>query len=327
MFLFNQHVSNQYCKVLVLSAVFFLIVGCSPEASAKTRFLPPCESVNAQLYTGNFYPELQSKDAIDVSDAIYALAYQNLPLAKSKALKFLSYETKRWSDIQDIPETSQPNMRVIVTFISPSLVRAIVLNDLLANYNTAQVANLETATMESLTVLDKKEEFAFSFLIQAKEQTPPANFSIPLADIQLHTTAGSQVKSTHNDDYLNLPIASSAHRYSGLFFYPTQVMKNGVCSPLFKPGTETSLMLKIDTAQIGAPENVLLHWQIYLPLLVGLNRSLTDNVNTVQSADDATFEIPLNEKDVRIRDPIEYANNWRDVGRFIWWKMVLDGLP
>jgi len=328
MILFNQHVPDQYWKVLVLFVVCFLIIGCGPEASAKTQFLAPCESVNAQIYTGNFYPELQSMEAINVADTIYMLAYQNLPLARSKALKFLSYETERWSDIQNFPEITQPNVRVIVTFISPALVRAIVLNQLLAHYNPTQVASLEVATLESLTSLDRKEEFAFSFLIQAREPTPPNNFLIPLADIQLHTTAGTQVKSSHNDDYLNLPITSSEHRYSGFFFYPARVIKNGVCSPLLKPETETSLTLMINTAEIGSQKNVLLHWQIYLPLLAGLNGSLTDTINAVQSSDDATFENPLKENDIKIRNPLpEDASSWRDVGRFIWSKMIMEGMP
>jgi len=87
-------------------------------------------------------------------------------------------------------------------------------------------------------------------------------------------------------------------------------------------------MLMINTAEIGDQKNVLLHWQIYLPLLAGLNGSLTDTINAVQSSDDATFENPLKENDIKIRNPLpEDASSWRDVGRFIWSKMIMEGMP
>jgi hypothetical protein len=326
MFLFNQHVSNQHLKVLVFAAMFFLIVGCGSEASASAQTLPPCETVSAQLYTGNFYPELQSMEALEMADQIYALAPQNLVLARRQALKFLRYETQRWSDVQSVP--SQPNIRVIVSFISPGLVRAIVLNHLLYKYDPVQPPNLEVATTESLTYFDKKGELAFLILIQVKDLKGDNNFSIFPTDILLHTTADTQVKSTHHDDYVNLPLDFSAQRYSGLFFYPARVIDKGVCGALLKPGTETSLMLMNNKAQISNNQaSLALHWQISLPMLININKSLVDISDAAQSEDDM-FENPLLKEDkLSIWDPNKDTDTWRDVGRLIWRKMIMDGLP
>jgi len=84
-------------------------------------------------------------------------------------------------------------------------------------------------------------------------------------------------------------------------------------------------MLMIDKAQIGI-DSIALHWQINLPLLVNINKPMVDISDAAQSEDD-TFESPLGDEKLRVWDPSADTNFWRDVGRLIWWEMIMDGLP
>jgi hypothetical protein len=313
---------------LVYVAVTYFLVGCDSDAPATPQPLAPCPSESSQIYTGFFYPELRSEEAKNVAERIYAQAPIDMAIAKREALKFLSYETERWSDVKYKSFDPQPRLRFIVSFLTPGLVRAIVLNHLLSTYNPAQVANLEAETGKSLAILDKREEFAFIILIQAEQATTPIEFSVYPSEIQLHTTDGFQVKSTHSDDFLNLPLDTSKNLYSGLFFYPVKVSKNGICDLLLKPGTETSLLLKIDTAKISDQTNVMLDWVIYFPLLYNLIVPMydVDTITAVQNADDS-FETHLDALEVTSFVESSDAIIWRDVGRLIWWKLLLEGVP
>ncbi|MEI7846246.1 MAG: hypothetical protein WCK35_10625 [Chloroflexota bacterium] len=310
------------------SVMVFASCSAEPLQPTQSQTLLPCASNSSQIYTGNFYPELRGEDVRKAANEIYAAASQNPAIAKREALKLLAYEAERWSSVQYVPSDPQPSMRVIVTFLTPGLIRAIVLNHLLSTGRIGPPIDLESATNENLGALDKREEFAFLILIQPEATTVPIQFSISPADIFLHTTDGFQVRSTHSDDYLNDSQSTSSNTLSGLFFYPATVMRKGSCELLLTPGMETSLMLKIDKATFADRTNVPIKWVKQFPLLYSLIQPMLklDFASPMENSEDKE-ETPLRQapdvKDYSTKDAIL----WRDIGRHIWWRMVLVDVP
>lgn len=328
MILFTHHPSRQRWVVLLYCAVALLFVGCASEPPADPQILPFCPSESSQIYTGEYYPELRSQEAKNVADEIYSLASSDNPVGKREALKFLKYEAERWSSVQYINYDPQPRMRVIVTFLTPGLVRAIVLNHFLYKGILGQPDLLEAETKKSLAILDRREEFAFIILIQPEIATTPVEFSLFPAEIIMHITDGSEVRSTHSDDILNSPLDTSENLYSGYFFYPVKVTRQGVCSYLLKPGIETSLLLKIAVAKFAEQENVTLNWVVDFPLLFNLDDPMLtiDRIGPVLNGEDGQ-ELPIDQPPSAYFRENEDTINWRDVGRFYWWKVYKQSIP
>ena len=315
--------------VLVFCVAAFLLAGCASEPPADPLTLPACPSTSSQIYTGEYYPEFRSGEVRDAVTKIYDSASSNPSVAKREALKLLSFQTQRWSDVQYITYDPQPRMRVIVTFLTPGIIRTIVLNHFLFNNITKERDKLEAATTASLAILDKREEFAFLILIQPEQVTTPVNFSIFPADILMHTTDGSQIRTTHSDDLLNSMLDTSENLYSGYFFYPAKVTRKGACSYLLTPGIETSLVFKIQTARFAEHDNVTINWVVHFPLLFNLDLPgyAIDLSSPVLNGEDEP-EKPL-EQLQKIDNYSKETDNilWRDIGRYHWWKMVWQGVP
>ena len=322
----SQHPSRQLA-VLLYCAAILLMAGCASDPPGDPLTLPACPSISSQIYAGDYYPEFRDKEVQAAVEEIYALASTDTITAKREALKLLRYETERWSDVQYVLFDPQPHMRVIVTFITPGLIRAIVLNHYLSKGIISQPDKLKEATKESLAMLDMREEFAFLILIQPQPSTTPVDFLLPPANILLHTTDGFQVRPTHSDDLLNSPLDTSLDLYSGYFFYPAKVTKHGACNYLLTPGLETSVMLRIDNARFIEHTDVTMSWVLHFPLLYKLDDPafIIDRVTPVNGEDG--FESPqlppAVEHFVRTEDVIP----WREIGRFHWWKLVSEGIP
>jgi hypothetical protein len=319
---------------IVAILLFFTSIGvfasCSAEPLQPTQSqtLTPCTSNSSQIYTGDFYPELRGEDVKKAANEIYAAASQNPEIAKREALKLLAYEAERWSSVRYVPSDPQPSMRAIVTFLTPGLIRAIVLNHMLSTGRIGPPIDLESETNNNLGILDKREEFAFLILIQPEATTVPIKFSISPTDIFLHTTDGYQVRSTHSDDYLNESQSTSSNIFSGLFFYPAMVMRKGSCELLLKPGMETSLMLKIDNATFAERNNVPIYWVKQFPLLYSLIQPMIklDFSSPLENSDNPDFPLQKAPKAVGF-SPDSDQIRWRDIGRHIWWRMVLIDVP
>jgi hypothetical protein len=318
---------------IYLISVFtcLFLASCAAEAPTAPTTLAPCQSINPLIYTGDQYPEMQSNEAKKVAEEIFAFAQNgDIPKARREALRFLWYETERWSDVQYRSfEGGLPSIRVITTFLTPGLVRAIVLNHLVYKYDPQNPPNLEQETRLRLEELDKRNEFGFLLIIQSDTSTIPHNFSIAAGDILLRTTAGRQVSSTHNDNFVNIPLPGMGI-YSGLLFYPAAAIINNNCSPVLEPNMETSLLMVVDNARWADQVNIGFTWHYSIPLFVELNKPLFDLRNEPVDNQDYLNDAP--QIDIQFtNDSFKNGekNNivWREVGRYIWNKLILDNVP
>jgi len=326
---FKQYRPSQTWVVFVSLAVTFFLVGCAAEAPTAPQTLETCQTNNPLIYTGASYPEFQSEQAKQVANEIYSIATQgDLPKAKREGLRFLWYETQRWSDVEYHPFDTLPKVRIIATFLTPGLIRAIVLNNLLFNYDPSYVANLDAETNTSLEKMDKRQEFAFLLIVQSDESATINTFSIPSGEVLLRTTAGRQVRNTHNDNFENISLRSK-ELYSGLLFYPAAAVINGVCSPVLEPNIETSLLLLVDRARWGDQVNIGFNWQFVIPLFVELNKPLFNVRKDDLRDNDWENNSPMADIQLAPNSFLDQTDSvsWREVGRYVWYKLIMDQVP
>jgi hypothetical protein len=88
------------------------------------------------------------------------------------------------------------------------------------------------------------------------------------------------------------------------------------------------IIRKLNSIKISDQTNVMLDWVIYFPLLYNLIVPMydVDTITPVQNADD-TFETHLDALEVTSFVESSDSIIWRDVGRLIWWKLLLEGVP
>jgi hypothetical protein len=315
---------------IVLCLVLFLLAGCGLgdiAAGATSTPQPTCSpSKGVGFY--DFPPSpAQGEIAQTITKTIFDGYPDNPPAARREALRFLQAETKRWSHYRDGGENNT-RVRMIITFITPELVQALVLNEALSSENP-QAKSLDNYMLEGFSNFKRRNEFVFllTFLPESTQENNPV-FYVPPEKIRLHNTSSLNVPRTHSDDFLNGTLKFSDKNQSGFVFFPIGVNQSGKendCSRVLDPEWDTSLMLEISGAKIGNQTEQTINWTIpFTSLLLPDGTIFKVDWNTeVQPGDDATFKtfelrnLPL---PVFGSDPDDIF--WRDYGRFIWGKLT-----
>ncbi len=325
----KKYSSGQPWLVLALLFIPLFLASCVPVTS-PTTYLEPCKPGNIKLYSGQSYPELQDAQAQKTVDAIFGKYPEKPDEVKKLALRFLGYETQRWSDFRSTSDSDPSKLKTLVTFISPGLIRAIALSQALStakSYPNFGINEVQNITNKYIKIFDDQNDFGFFILyMPADTSTPQQNFEIPPSSIELHSTVGKQIKSNRSDDYLNAPLSFAKTNYSGFVFYPIGGKNGESCDPLLVSKSGTSLTLKILTASIAGKQNIALSWQFYFPLLTDTEKLLID-INSDNSAVNSNELSPKNEPSSK-----DYSNDpeniyWQEMGRFIWWKLTLEPDP
>jgi hypothetical protein len=305
-----------------------VLTGCVPVTS-QTTYLEPCKLGGIKLYSGDSYPELEDSKAKNTANAIYEIVNRSPAIAKREALRMLGFETMRWSAYKPAPTADQILVKTLVTFISPGLLRAIALNEVLYKSETYQPQVLEQITNDHLAIFDKDNDFAFFILfLPENSSTTQQNFEIAPSSIELHNTTGKQIKSNRSDDYLNTPLSINEPHYSGLLFYPIAGKSGDKCDPMLVSKAGTSLTLKIPAASIAGKSNVALSWQIYFPLLDTNEPYLfkIDSTSPVSNNEDKNL-FPWDQPSKKSYTTWWEDPYWQDIGKFIWWKLTLQPIP
>ncbi len=218
-------------KVLFTWAIVLLLVGCElpgPELIPTPTSVPPTPLPTKCKPPIGFYQKTNDEmsamphRANSIAEAIYvnALTARNtgdeasLARERSKALQLLAYETLRWSRVQDIPKNGK-KLRLILTFISPELIHAVMLNYVISNNLSLPNNNFREYTQGILQRMDGKREYAFLLSLQAEL---PENTGMEIEfrpqKIFLKNSEGIQTLAAKFDDFLmrKFDMASSNQR-------------------------------------------------------------------------------------------------------------------
>lgn len=311
----------------ILISLGLLTAGCGPALADIQTPKPNCLPASG----GGLYDfpvlNIQARDIETITNKIFYGACLNDQLkARREALRFLQIETKRWSYFQDEGENNT-RVRTIITFITPELVQAVILNQVLARPNF-QTINLGSYMQENFDKLKKRNELIFLLTFLPASDQGDNSFSVPPERILLHNTSKLEVQSSHSDDFLNGTLKFSDKSQSGFIFFPLGVNESGKendCSRVLDPERDTSLMLNITNATIGARGNQTISWHLpYTSLLLadGIPFEVDCTIG-VQSGEESIFS-PLA---IDYLPQPNFGNApddifWREYGRFIWGKLT-----
>lgn len=320
----------------VISCISSLVAGCSSLTATQPAGSAACDPGDRLLYTDvNLHPEFQAKQADDIVNEISARAWNNrndpnaLLAAKQDALIFLEHETRRWSDVEYLVLADEPPIRVIVTLISPSLVRAVVLMDWLHDLEMNDLtADFRAELNESLGKFEQRKTIPFFLLVQTNS-TPVKAISLHPTDIVLASSALPRVTTSHSEPFLNLDFNSSNIVQSGFFFYPANVSILNACIPVLDSTSGTSIVLNNNVVSIGEKPNNPMTWKIQFPILANLNDSVFGSGNSLQfTTTDLDIKAAPMPPDVFNLGNPQFDNvNFIALGKFIWRSLVIGGLP
>jgi hypothetical protein len=319
---------------LSVLCIFAIIAGCNllppPLPSATPTLTPPptCIPTPNDFYSRN---DGQNKDATGIADQIYVeflKAYTNndegwMNRVRSQAQQFLSYETRRWTHIADENVDENNRMRIITTFISPELIRAVALNHAIFRINPNNnniIQNLNEYTLQTLKKLDQRNDYMFLVIVQPETaNNSAAEISLPAENLFLKGTSGVQIPKVRSDSFLNVPFEMSSGVHAGFIYFTFGQMERLQCQAVLDSQRDTSLTLVIKDAILGGPTKDLISEIPFLaPILTGGGTIPTPDLTLELRREE---HLPLNEVPSISDTDTAY---WDKLSRFVWFKLTLD---
>jgi len=313
--------------LLVLS----ILAGCDgigPALATTTPSPTPlatCIPTPSDFFTKN---EGANKDVTDIADSLFVdflEARANgdqgwLERIKSQSFQLLYYQAKRWTKIHDEPIGENGKMRLIITFVSPQLVRAAILNHAIYKNSVAN-DNLNEYTKQALQYMDSRNDYFFLITVQSEGiSDSSATIQLPAENFALRGTSGVQAPSVRSDSFLTQPLNLSSGTYAGFIYFTFGQRHFFMCEPVLDAQRDTSITLVIQNVRIGEnkPKSIVTEITLMSPVLPGGGAVPTPDPSVV--IDPGLFS------PTATLQPISAENTiyWNDLTRFIWAKLTLD---
>lgn len=320
--------------VLAILACTVFLVGCTGSYPATNFSAPlaagqtPCAPRGDDFYRASSgVVGIQNEKAKIYAASIYSLYLQDknkLGLSRSRAIDFLAYETERWSHVEHIQIDDTNQAWIVMTFISPELIRAALLNHVLFDISQSSTSNsaLDDFTNSTLSAFNEQKKYLFMIAIQPETTDQfPMTIEIPSSKIVLINNSGLHVNVNGNESFLDQNFDFASESRAGFFSYPFGKMSGGECNRVLDPSRDTIITLNIEGKFGGTKKTI--SWEIPFapPLPVAI---------TIPPSDLA--DLPDNEK-TPLKDLSEVDLSqapdpgfWRAFGRLVWGKLTFDPL-
>lgn len=326
MLLFYRKKKQGEILLLLICLSGVLVSGCIPiEADAPT--LSPCTPGDPQA---NVYRSFSIQpQAAGIYQIAAATKNMNDPLyrtAQAQAVEWLENETQDWSSKVDfLNQEGNQGVRIVVTFLSPELLQAVILNESLRSLRVTDT--FDNVLRNSLDRIASRNELLFLVTITSSQPTVPGQASLlqfPVKKLTLTNTAAISIAAGHYDPVLNNPINLSSGPISAMVAFPIAVEKNGQCIWLFDPKWTTSLTLSVPSITLDGRSFSYSTWPIdYIPPLQAGNEISPASFFTDTLTADPLKYTPLNTPpspfwNAPESDQTYWMQYWQDMGRFIW---------
>ena len=333
--LFRFEFNRSVIMRILISLGLFLTTGCVDAAAYGMATPTPTPSPICSP-NGNFYMSndgaigIQSQKAMGFANDIYSRYLNNpsdLGLARSEAIDFLAFETRRWSHYENIKLDDNNSVQVMMTFISPELIRAVLLNHALFNISQSPLSgsNLTDFSNNILSTMDNQKKYLFLIAIQpVTNNQSTTSFQIPSSHIVLINNSGMHVTVINNDNFLDQTFNLLSKLHAGFLFYPFGNLNGGECQRVLDPLRDTSITLSIE-AQFASVQKTITWEILFAPPLQVSGAIPTPNPNMIlpdsakKPLEDLPGDLPIPESS-QSKD-IAY---WRPWGQFVWGKLTYD---
>jgi hypothetical protein len=285
------------------------------------------QSERVNQIAGDIY--IQSLNARAANDEV------RLSRERSRALQLLAYETLRWSHIDDLT-VGDGKLRMVVTFISPEFIRAVILNHVIYGNIPVQGNNLSQYTNQVLASIDQRNEHLFLVTVQFESPSQSAiQINLPVKNVVIKKTDESQFEATSPNSIFNQPVNMATGGYASIVYFPIETYgKKGGCRQVLDILHDKSIPIFIQGVKISEQEISTLDFQIPFvpPLGVG---SAIPTPNPDQSIPPDQYGPSAVVPPIQDAGPTgtvaalapENLNYWQDLGRFVWANLTLDYFP
>jgi len=322
--------------LFVCAAVFLIAslqgsdLGAAIITTPTPTALPTCQVTDKFYLSEDGALGARNRNAKIVANGVYNLSQppsNNLEGARNAAIDFLAFETERWSHFEEFKLDDENSVRVMLTFISPELVRAVLVNHVLLNTTESPLAGLTLEQFSDRTLAEMDTQNRYMFLIAfqpVSNNESKETFTISVSQAVLLNNGGTSVKVIHHDNFLDQTFSFASEPHAGFLYYPFGT-RDGACKRVLDPVRDTSITLSIE-GQFGKTEKrtVTLEIPFSSPLQVA-GVIPTPNPNLGLLSDQKWPLAHMNE--VQLTKPPENDPDWQKLGRFVWEKLTLDQPP
>ncbi len=288
------------------------------------------QNQEADNITGDIY--VKSLAAKRINDVV------GLDRQKSRALQFLAYETMRWSSIQNVGEGDK-QVRLVATFISPELIRAVILNHVIYKemFEDKYISglNLSAYSDQRLRAMDERQEFLFLVTIQAEvPEGSEIQIELPATNFFLKKNTDFRVPVSHTDGFFKHSLKMSTSQHTGFLYFPFGVSRQvNTCQQTLDMLHDKYIMLSVEGAVIDGKKYDEITWQ--LPFVPPLD------VGSAIPTPNPDLPIPSNHAPAAIAPTIQNTGPtgmvtaltnenrayWSQLGQFVWSNLTLDNSP
>ena len=321
--------------MIVLSLILLAIAGLSgcmnsSSSSKPVVCTPEAHNVNIyktipQTWTNTIFQYAATPVAIAISPS-----EEQILRARYAAFQYLINETKRWSDTETIKLDDSSEAQIAVTFLSPELLQAVFLSEVLRD--GLLYSDFETQTQTMLNSIATRDELLFLLTVTTTNNSStdlaPHIIDIPINQMTLTNGEDLQIAPKHDDHILDQPINSSSKPVSGYLAYPLAVLTNNQCNWVLEPKYNTSITITVPLIQMDGVNGGPYTWAIPYSSLV--HADIPPNPpNFVMPAEfDPNQMVPLAippspAMNLTIPNGMDQNMYWQNFARFVWNQFTL----
>lgn len=304
-------------SVTTQAAVAAPLEGCTPVPSENVNVYRTTPQPWASLIFDYAHTSLATSPTLDPLLAAAFPAITQLQGAQYAAFQKLISETKRWSDTETIKlDDAENKVRITLTFISPQLLQAVYLNQVLKDgYPTS---GFQDQLQIMLNNVASRDELLFLLTISPLSSINPIRHTVelPIDSIVLNNSENLQVGHSHDDHNLAQPFETSSDAIFGYLAFPFTQLVNSECKWILNPKFNTNIVVTMPYLKVDGNKNGISYsWTI--PYTSLINQTVTlDALNFIPPPGyDFTHVTPSSLPPTEISNSSTYDENF---AKFIW---------
>lgn len=254
---------------------------------------------------------------------------QGLPTTVSSdsnsILGTLVNETKSWSDVQTIKLDDSSKVQIVITFLSPPLIRAVYNSEI--SSRASAIPSLQSA----LEHVAMREELLFfvSVITNTNNNASITSYDIeiPIRDMVIMNADDLAVAPLHDDHNLAQPIRSSFEPVFGYLSYPIAIKIGDKCNWILNPDYNKKIVITIPHIYVDKADKGTYTWVIpYSPLFtVGTYSNSQTNIAIDPILVSTSLTPPSPIRDLLTTDGVEENRFWQIYAGFLW-RQVMQGI-
>lgn len=295
-------------------------VVCTPESNAVNIYRVPPETWANTIFAMAFPPiptSIPPNTPIPVQ-----LNPQQILGARYAAFQFLIEKTSRWSDTETITLSDQNKTRITITFISPELLEAVFLNEVLRDGFIT--SDFQVHLQNMLNSVAARDELLFLLTVTTTNNntlnTSRHTIRIPITGMTLNNSENLSVPHSHDDHNLEQVIDTTSDAVFGYLAYPLTMLSENQCKWLLDPKYNTNIVITVPFIEVdGVSDANQYSWTIPYVSLISSPMPSNPPAPFLPNGFDATLMSPLAVPPKEINQ-IDY---WQNFARYIWNQLTL----